>query len=70
MVIVPSGIRDVQEEILRIQIELEGHSFSKPASVLEQMDDRADADQVSREKDESKRGDVRLSVSSWNSDSV
>lgn len=60
MVIVPSGIREVQEEILRIQIELEGHLFSKPASVLEQMDERTDGDQVSREKDERNRGDVCL----------
>lgn len=55
MVIVPSGIRDVQEEILRVQIEPEGHLFPEPAPVPEQMDDRTDGNQVSGEMDRSKR---------------
>lgn len=55
MVIAPSGIRDVQEEILRVQIELEGHLFPEPAPAPEQMDDRTDGNQVSGEMDRGKR---------------
>lgn len=40
---------------MRVQIELEGHSFSEPAPVPEQMDDRTDGNQVSREMDQRKR---------------
>lgn len=50
--IVPSAIRQVQEGILKVQIKLEGHLFSEPASVPEQLLDRTESKQVSREMDE------------------